>query len=129
MANKIVYYFITIHLLFMCFRANMCSPKRKTHTTEENTMKKHCINFAQTTTIENLAEFIRPCYGAVLNFNGKVLVTNLNWKGQYEAATYEFFESPDETGLSECECRLNLVNLSDQTFKDSGNAIAWCMAH
>ena len=46
----------------------------------------------------------RPaCYGAAVTFGEKVLVTMVNWKGQYEAATYEFIETPEETGLGDIE--------------------------
>lgn len=91
-------------------------------------MKKHAIDFPMTTTMENLDESIRPCYGAMLKFNDKVLVANFNWKGQYEAATYEFIESPAETGLGEIECRLNLLSIADETFADAGHAMAWALS-
>ena len=62
-------------------------------------MKKHEINFLQTTTIEHLQDKIPCCYGGALTFGEKVLVTMVNWRGQYEAAIYEFIETPEETGL------------------------------
>ena len=51
----------------------------------------------------------------------------MNWKGQYEAATYEFIETPEETGLGDIECRLNLLEIADGTFKDGGHAMAWAL--
>ena len=90
-------------------------------------MKKHEINFLQTTTIEHLQEKIPSCYGAVVTFGEKVLATMMNWKGQYEAATYEFIETPEETGLGDIECRLNLLEIADGTFKDGGHAMAWAL--
>ena len=51
-------------------------------------MKKHEIDFLQTTTIEHLQEKIPSCYGAAVTYGEKVLATMMNWKGQYEAATY-----------------------------------------
>ena len=86
-------------------------------------MKKHEINFLQTTTIEHLQDKIPCCYGGALTFGEKVLVTMVNWRGQYEAAIYEFIETPEETGLGEIECRLNLVEIADETFKDGGHAM------
>ena len=90
-------------------------------------MKKHEINFLQTTTIEHLQEKIPSCYGAAVTFGEKVLVAMVNWRGQYEAATYEFVETPEETGLGEIECRLNLLEIADETFRDSGHAMAWAL--
>ena len=90
-------------------------------------MKKHEINFLQTTTIEHLQEKIPSCYGAAVTFGEKVLVAMVNWRGQYEAATYEFVETSEETGLGDIECRLNLLEIADETFRDSGHAMAWAL--
>ena len=88
-------------------------------------MKKHEINFLQTTTIEHLQGQIPSCYGAAVTFGEKVLVTMTNWRGQYEAAIYEFIETPEETGLGAIECRLNLTEIAEGTFADSGHAMRW----
>lgn len=90
-------------------------------------MKKHCITFEQITNIEDLTEGGSPCYDALVRYRGMVLAAMLNWKGRYEAAVYEFIETPEETGLGEIECRLNLVGISDETYEDSGSAIEWAM--
>lgn len=90
-------------------------------------MKKHLINFEQTTTIENLSDNLCPGYDAVLTLGEKVLVARINYKGQYEAATYEFIDTPDD-GFALIECRLNLCEVADETFEDNGHAIAWAMA-
>ncbi len=91
-------------------------------------MKKHEINFLQTTTIEHLQDKIPCCYGGALTFGEKVLVTMVNWRGQYEAAIYEFIETPEETGLGAIECRLNLVEIADETFPDGGHAMQWAIS-
>ncbi len=91
-------------------------------------MKKHEINFLETTTIEHLQDKIPSCYGAAVTFGEKVLVTMVNWKGQYEAAIYEFIETPEETGLGQIECRINLVEIADETFADGGHAIEWAIS-
>ena len=91
-------------------------------------MKKHEINFLQTTTIEHLQDKIPCCYGGALTFGEKVLVTMVNWRGQYEAAIYEFIETPEETGLGQIECRLNMVEIADETFKDGGHAMQWAIS-
>ena len=52
----------------------------------------------------------------------------VNWRGQYEAAIYEFIETPEETGLGAIECRLNLVEIADETFKDGGHAMQWAIS-
>ena len=91
-------------------------------------MKKHEINFLQTTTIEHLQDQIPSCYGGALTFGEKVLVTMVNWRGQYEAAIYEFIETSDETGLGAIECRINLVEVADEIFKDGGHAMQWAIS-
>lgn len=82
--------------------------------------------FEQTTNMENLQMKVTS-YGAVLKHGDRVLVTDLAWKG-FVAAVYEFIETPEETGLSDTECRLNLVETSEETFEDGGHAIAWAMS-
>ena len=52
-------------------------------------------------------------------------MTMTNWRGQYEAAIYEFIETPEETGLGAIECRLNLTEIAEGTFADSGHAMRW----
>ena len=91
-------------------------------------MKKHEINFLQTTTIEHLQDKIPCCYGGALTFGEKALVTMVNWRGQYEAAIYEFIETPEETGLGAIECRLNLTEVAEEVFKDSGHAMQWAIS-
>ena len=91
-------------------------------------MKKHEINFLQTTTIEHLQDKIPCCYGGALTFGEKVLVTMMNWRGQYEAAIYEFIETPEETGLGAIECRINLMEVADEIFKDGGHAMQWAIS-
>ena len=49
--------------------------------------------------------------GAVLKMGDKVLVTDHAWKG-FIAGVYEFIETPEETGYSYIECRLNLIAMS-----------------
>lgn len=88
-------------------------------------MKKHTISFPEMTTIEKLAGSMDTCYDALLRYSGKILAAKMNWKGQYEAAAYEFVDSTDE--FAEIECRLNLLEVADTTFKDSGSAMEWCM--
>lgn len=91
-------------------------------------MKKHEINFLQTTTIEHLQDKIPCCYGGALTFGEKVLVTMMNWRGQYEAAIYEFIETLEETGLGAIECRINLMEVADEIFKDGGHAMQWAIS-
>lgn len=52
-----------------------------------------------------------------------MLVTMVNWRGKYEAAIYEFIETPEKTGLGAIECRLNLTEIADGTFTDGGHAM------
>ena len=79
------------------------------------------------TTIEKLQMQVSCSYGAVITFGDKVFVTDISYKGGFSAEIYEFVETPEETGLDEIECRLNLVAMSQEVFEDGGHAIAWAM--
>lgn len=113
-----------IDLLYVQNRANMSLPKRKTEKTEEHSMKAY-YDFEEITSMENLQLKVSS-YGAVLRYGDKVLVTDIAWKG-FAAAVYEFVESPEEDGLADIECRLSLLEMTDEVFEDGGHAIAWCM--
>ena len=36
--------------------------------------------------------------------------------------------APEETGLGECECRLNLIEKSEGFFPDGGHALEWAIS-
>lgn len=80
------------------------------------------------TTIEKLQMSVSAGYGAVLKYGDKVFVTDCHWKGGFTAEIYEFIEFPEDTGLGDIECRLTPWAESEDTFKDNGHAIAWCIA-
>ena len=63
-----------------------------------------------TTTMEDLAMEVNATVGAVLKMG-----------------VYEFVDTPEETGLDEIECRLNLTAMSQEVFEDGGHAIEWAM--
>ena len=75
-----------------------------------------------TTTMEDLAMKVNATVGAVL----KMVVADRGWKG-FIAGVYEFVDTPEETGLDEIECRLNLTAMSQEVFEDGGHAIEWAM--
>ena len=83
---------------------------------------KAYYHFPEITSMENLQLKVSS-YGAVLRYGDKVLVTDIAWKG-FAAAVYEFVESPEEDGLADIECRLNLLEMTDEVFEDGGHAIA-----
>jgi len=60
-------------------------------------MKKHEINFLQTTTIEHLQDKIPCCYGGALTFGEKVLVAMVNWRRQLMKSTVRFAFSSSNT--------------------------------
>ncbi len=97
---------------------------RRTEDYTENTESHYRL--PNSTTEEGLAMKFSVGYGAVLRYGDRVLVTDRAWKG-FIAAIYEFIENPEETGLAECECRLNLTHMSGEAFQDGGHAIAWAM--
>lgn len=80
------------------------------------------------TTIEKLQLEVSATYGAVLQYGDKVFVTDINWQGGFTAEIFEFVEFPEDTGLGEIECRLTPWGKAEETFKDGGHAIAWCIA-
>lgn len=118
----------------------MYTPKGKTKKTEDTKMKErgikryedyteNCVNryrLPNTSTMENLSMKVTAGEGAVLKMGDKVLVTDHAWKG-FIAGVYEFIETPEETGYSYIECRLNLIAMSAELFQDGGHAIAWAM--
>ena len=80
------------------------------------------------TTMEKLEMDGYATMGAVLKYDDHALVVGFEGTG-YHAAVYEFVDTPEETGLGDIECRLNLVEASTDSFEDGGHAMAWCMAH
>lgn len=78
------------------------------------------------TTIEKLQLNVSASYGAVIQYGDKVFVTDISWKGGFEAEIYEFIEFPEDTGLGDIECRLTPWAVSEETFKDNGSALKWC---
>ena len=89
--------------------------------------KKATTRWARQTTMEKLENFDYAIKGAVLKHGEQVLVVGFEGRG-YHAAVYEFVDTPEETGLADIECRLNLIAMSGQTFEDGGHAISWAMS-
>ena len=78
------------------------------------------------TTMENLETYDYATQGAVLKYGDLALVVGFEGRG-YHAAVYEFIDTPEETGLGDIECMLNLVENAEELFEDGGHAMAWCM--
>lgn len=91
-------------------------------------MRKASRFWELTTTMEKLATSDYACGGAVLKYDEQVLAVCLDGF-DYHAAVFEFIETPEETGLDETECRLNMVETTMEAFADGGHAMAWCLAH
>lgn len=79
------------------------------------------------TTIEKLQCKVSKSCGAVLEYGKKVFVADYRHPGDFIAEIYEFVDDPEETGLGDIECRLNLIKTAEQRFKDNGHAIEWCL--
>lgn len=77
-------------------------------------------------TMEKLMDRISPTYGAVIKYGSKVFITGVTYRGDYTARVYNFIETPEEIGVSEIECRLELWAEAKDRFVDSGHAIEWC---
>ena len=80
------------------------------------------------TTIEKLQLEVSASYGAVIQYDDKVFVTDISWKGGFTARIFEFVETPGETGFGTIECRLAPWAEAKESFKDNGHALAWCFA-
>ncbi len=78
-----------------------------------------------TTSIESL-EMDFGGYGNVLQYGEFAIATDVNYKGRFIAAIYEFVETPNEE-LSDVECKLNLIKTATETFEDGGHAIEWAI--
>lgn len=83
--------------------------------------------FADTTTQEELEMRVTAGDGMVCKFGDYVLVVDYCWGG-FVAGVYKFTETPEETGLGECECRLAFCEKSEGTFEDGGHAMAWALS-
>ena len=88
--------------------------------------KKATTRWARQTTMEKLETYDYATQGAVLKYGDHALVVGFEGRG-YHAAVYEFVDTPEETGLGDIECRLNLVETAGELFEDGGHAMAWCL--
>ena len=92
-----------------------------------NESKANAYWLLKSTTPEALEMKMLHSNGALLTFDDRVLVAGYSYatNGQcYYGAIYHF-TSMDHT----CEGQIELVSISEETFKDNGHAIAWAMAH
>ena len=95
--------------------------------TEEYTEHaKAYFRLPNTTTMETLITRLTTTEGAVLKKGERILVADRG-RGGFLAGVYEMTETPEETGLSYIECRLNLIAMSKEIFEDSGSAIEWAL--
>lgn len=83
--------------------------------------------FSNVTNIEDIGCEMNNCYDALLRMDDKVIFAPMTYSGDYVAAIYELIETPEETGLCDIECRLNLIEVSEEEFKDAGHAVAWAL--
>lgn len=60
----------------------------------------------------------------VLRYGDYVLVAYHTYDG-CKAQIYMFDENPEKTGLSDIECKLDLMANPDTKFDDAGHAIEW----
>jgi hypothetical protein len=79
------------------------------------------------TTIEMLQKHVSPVNGVVMRYGDRVFVSDVIPEGGYCAYVYRFVGEPKPNGQDH-EQRLSLEAVADETFPDSGHAIAWCFA-
>lgn len=90
--------------------------------------KKNEYRYRKETTQENLEMQVTAGDGIVAKYRDHILMADRYWNGGFIAGIYEFVETPEETGLCECECRLNLIGTSEGTFPDGGHALEWAIS-
>lgn len=79
------------------------------------------------TTREHLEEELYGCMnGAVVDYGDYVITVLEHCFEGIKVAVYELIETPEETGLDRCECRLSHI-AENKGFKDTGHAIAWAL--
>ena len=88
---------------------------------------KNDYRYQKTTSQENLEMQVSAGDGIVAKYGDHVLMADRYWNG-FIAGVYEFIETPEETGLGECECRLNLIEKSQGFFPDGGHALEWAIS-
>jgi hypothetical protein len=80
------------------------------------------------TTREHLEEDVYGCLnGAVLDYGEHVITVLEHGFEGIKVEIYEMIETPEETGLERCECRLSKI-ADNKGFKDTGHAVAWALA-
>lgn len=78
-------------------------------------------------TREHLEEELSGCLNAaVLDYEDYVITVLEHCFEGIKAAVYEMVETPEETGLGRCECRLQLIGEA-KGFKDTGHAVVWAI--
>ena len=99
----------------------MYLPKGKTEKAEEETME------TKITTAENLGMELNGCLNAaVLDYGDyTIAVWDHCFKGSI-AEVYELVDTPEETGLGRCECRISRIERKEE-FEDAGHAMAWAL--
>ncbi len=97
---------------------------RRTEDYTENT--KAYYRLPNSTTMEDLISNLNHSEGAVLKKGERIFITDLCLKG-FIAGVYEMTETPEETGYGYIECRLDLITMSEEIFKDSGSAMEWAL--
>ena len=99
----------------------MYLPKRKTKKVEEETME------TKITTAENLGMELCGCLNAAVLAYGDytIAVWDHCVKGSI-AEVYELGDTPEETRLGRCECRISRIERKEE-FEDAGHAMAWAL--
>lgn len=87
----------------------------------KDTTKINDYRLRNTTIIEQLTLDSNPGYAAILVYGRYILFTDLNWKGKFIAAIYEF-----STDKNDMDDPIRLKETAKEVFDDSGHAAEWC---
>ena len=73
-----------------------------------------------------LTEYVMEEWVLFCGHPGTITVLEHCFEG-IKVAVYELIETPEETGLGRCECRLSKIT-ENKGFEDTGHAVAWALA-
>lgn len=84
------------------------------------------VEFEKKTTQPELEDWIKPLYGAVLNYYKYVIVVDTDQNGNFTTAVYEMTnERTVATELEQSVPYLYLVAEAERFFDDNGHAVKW----
>ncbi|MCD7777837.1 MAG: hypothetical protein LUH47_04965 [Clostridiales bacterium] len=80
------------------------------------------------TTREDLEMEIYGCLdSAVIDYGNYIIATWVHCFNGIVTEIYKMIETPEETGLGRCECKISLTARKEGGFEDNGHALEWAL--